>query len=50
MEHLGRVICAILGLDRVEETLVLESISKFAPTVITDTIESFSFNFSNLFS
>jgi hypothetical protein len=51
MQHLGRVICAILGLTAEETATVKEAIEKMTPAVVaTSTLESFTSNFSSLFS
>jgi hypothetical protein len=51
MQHLGRVISAILGLSVEEQSMVLEGIVKLAPAVVaTSTLESFSQQFSSIFS
>ena len=51
MEHLGRVICAILGLTPEEQSAVMDSISRLTPAVVaSSTIESFAYNFTSLFS
>jgi hypothetical protein len=43
MQHLGRVICAILGVSVEEEHQIMENIVKLTPAVVaTSTIESFS--------
>ncbi len=51
MQHLGRVICAILGVSLEEQTSVLEAISRLVPAVVaTSTIESLSNQISSIFS
>lgn len=51
MEHLGRVICAILGLTTEEQKLVMERITKIAPSVaVNSTLESISSNITSLFA
>jgi hypothetical protein len=50
MQHLGRVICAILELAADEQALVMEGISKLTPALITNsTIESFTSNLTSAF-
>jgi hypothetical protein len=50
MQHLGRVICAILGVSIEEEQQIMENIVKLAPAVVaTSTIESFSQSFASIF-
>jgi hypothetical protein len=50
MQHLGRVICAILGVSIEEEQQIMENIAKLAPAVVaTSTIESFSQSFASIF-
>jgi hypothetical protein len=51
MQHLGRVICAILGMSVEEQTEIMESIEKLSPAVVaTTTLESFSQSFASIFS
>ena len=51
MEHLGRVICAILELNVEEQAHVMEGIAKLTPTVVaTSTFESLTSNISSLFA
>jgi hypothetical protein len=48
MEHLGRVICAILGLQPPEQTAVMEAITKLSPAVAAaSTFESLSSNLTS---
>ena len=50
VEHLGRVMCAILGLTADEQVLVMEGIAKWSTAVVaSSTIESFTYNFTSLF-
>ena len=51
MQHLGRVICAILGVTIEEQTMILENISKLTPAVVASTtFDSFSQSFASIFS
>jgi hypothetical protein len=51
MQHLGRVICAILGVSIEEQNSVLEAIGRLVPAVVaTSTIESLSNQLSSIFS
>jgi hypothetical protein len=51
MQHLGRVICAILGLSLEEQDQIMESITKLSPAVVaTTTLESFSQSIASIFS
>lgn len=51
MQHLGRVICAILGVSLEEQNAVLEAIGRLVPAVVaTSTIESLSNQLSSIFS
>ena len=51
MQHLGRVICAILGLNVDEQTHVMNGIKSLEPIKnATNTIESFTYNISSLFA
>ena len=51
MQHLGRVICAILGLSAAEQESVMDSISKLAPAVVaTSTFDAISGSLSSIFS
>jgi hypothetical protein len=51
MQHLGRVICAILGMSVEEQAEIMESIEKLSPAVVaTTTLESFSQSFASIFS
>ena len=50
MQHLGRVICAILGVDEEEQNNIMASIAKLTPAVVaTTTFEAFSQNITSLF-
>ena len=50
MQHLGRVICAILGLDPAEQGAVMDSVSQLSTAwAATSAISSFSSNISSLF-
>ena len=50
MEHLGRVICAILGLSSQEQTAVMEDITRLTPAVVaTSAAQSLATSFSSLF-
>jgi hypothetical protein len=50
MQHLGRVICAILGLSPTEQAGVMDAIAKLSPAVVaTSTLESLSANISSYF-
>jgi hypothetical protein len=51
MQHLARVICAILGVSVEEQELIMESIIKLSPAVVaTSTLEMFSQQFASIFS
>jgi hypothetical protein len=51
MQHLGRVICAILGVDIEEQATILESITKLSPAVVaTSTIESITQQLASIFN
>jgi hypothetical protein len=51
MQHLGRVICAILGLSEEEQYTIMEGILKLTPAVqVTSTFESMAGSFSSIFS
>lgn len=51
MQHLGRVICAILGVSVEEQEQIMEHIVKLTPAVVaTSTFESFSQSFASIFS
>lgn len=51
MQHLARVICAILGVSVEEEATIMEGIIKLSPAVVaTSTIEMFSQQFASIFS
>ena len=51
MEHLGRVICAILGLSNEEQMSVMEGIESLAPIrSASTTFEAFTSNFTSLFA
>lgn len=51
MQHLGRVICAILGVSIEEQGMILDSISKLTPAVVaSSTFDSFSQSFASIFS
>eukprot|EP00601_Ochromonadales_sp_CCMP2298_P017928 CAMPEP_0173222944 /NCGR_PEP_ID=MMETSP1142-20121109/3523_1 /TAXON_ID=483371 /ORGANISM="non described non described, Strain CCMP2298" /LENGTH=137 /DNA_ID=CAMNT_0014151073 /DNA_START=18 /DNA_END=431 /DNA_ORIENTATION=+ len=50
MQNLARVICAILGIVE-EQAQIMESIARLSTALVaTSTLESLSYNFSNLFS
>lgn len=49
MQHLGRVICAILGLQPHEQSAVMEGIARLSPAVAAaTTFESLSSNLTSL--
>lgn len=51
MQHLGRVICAILGVDIEEQGAILEGITKLSPAVVaTTTIDSITQQIASIFS
>jgi hypothetical protein len=51
MEHLGRVICAILGLTAEEQAMVMEGIASLAPIrTASTTFESLATNITSLFA
>jgi len=51
MQNLARVMCAILGVEPSEQTIIMESIDRLVPALVaTTTLESLSYNFSSLFS
>jgi len=50
MQHLGRVICAILGVSIEDQTVIMEQILRLSPTVVANsTFESFSQQIVNIF-
>lgn len=51
MQHLARVICAILGVSVEEQEVIMENIIKLSPAVVaTSTLEMFSQQFANIFN
>lgn len=51
MQHLGRVICAILGVDIEEQAVIMDSILKLSPAVVaTTTIESITQQLASIFN
>lgn len=51
MQHLGRVICAILGVDIEEQAVIMDSIMKLSPAVVaTTTIESITQQLASIFN
>jgi DNA repair exonuclease SbcCD ATPase subunit len=51
MQHLGRVICAILGVDIEEQGMIMEGITKLSPAVVaTTTIDSITQQIASIFS
>jgi hypothetical protein len=51
MQHLARVICAILGVSLEEQDSIMENIIRLSPAVVaTSTIEMFSQQFASIFS
>lgn len=50
MQHLGRVICAILDVSTEEQNQIMDSIAKLSPAVVTSTtIESLSQSIASIF-
>lgn len=51
MQHLGRVICAILGVPIEEQAEILDGITKLSPAVVaTSTIDSITQQIASIFS
>jgi hypothetical protein len=51
MEHLGRVICAILDLNTEEQSKAMMSITNLTPAVVaTSAAQSFAKSFTTLFA
>jgi hypothetical protein len=50
MQHLGRVICAILGVTSEEQAAIMDSICRLTPAVVaTTSLEALSNNIYNSF-